>query len=126
MKREELEKYVSELSPELQAKARQCKDMGELNALLAENDVELSEDALEAVAGGCSQSDPTLDQGDKMSDICPECGHNLYYWDMCSDEKGYPNIWRMYCNNPNCSSYNNGLWWVPQSNGYVDPTPQKY
>ena len=126
MKREELEKYVSELSPELQAKARQCKDMTELNALLAENDVELSDDALEAVSGGCSQSDPSRDQGDKMSDICPECGHNLYYWDMCSDEKGYPNIWRMYCNNPNCSSYNNGLWWVPQSNGYVDPTPQKY
>ncbi len=126
MKREELEKYVSELSPELQAKARQCKDMTELNALLAENDVELSDDALEAVSGGCSQSDPTRDQGDKMSDICPECGHNLYYWDMCSSEKGYPNIWRMYCNNPNCSSYNNGLWWVPQSNGYVNPTPQKY
>ena len=56
MKKEELEKYVSELSPEIQEKARQCKDMGELNALLAENDVELSEDALEAVAGGCKST----------------------------------------------------------------------
>lgn len=42
MKREELEKYVGELSPELQEKAKKCKDMKELNALLAENDVELS------------------------------------------------------------------------------------
>lgn len=54
MKRSELEKYIEELSPELQEKARQCKDMKELNALLAENDVELSEDALKAVAGGCT------------------------------------------------------------------------
>ena len=53
MKREDLEKYIGELSPEMQEKARQCKTMDELNALLAENDVELSEDALEAVAGGC-------------------------------------------------------------------------
>ena len=57
MKKEELEKYVSELSPEMQEKARECKDMQELNAFLAENDVELSEDALSAVAGGCSSSD---------------------------------------------------------------------
>ena len=56
MKREELEKYVGELSPEMQEKARECKDMQELNALLAENDVELSEDALEAVAGGCEST----------------------------------------------------------------------
>lgn len=46
MKKEELEKYVGELSPEMQEKARQCKTMDELNALLAENDAELSEDAL--------------------------------------------------------------------------------
>ena len=66
MKNENLEKYIGELSPELQEKARQCKDMKELNALLAENDVELSEDALEAVAGGCSSSEdgPT----------CEKCG----------------------------------------------------
>ena len=37
--KQELEKYVGELSPELQAKARQCKEMTERNALLAENDV---------------------------------------------------------------------------------------
>ena len=51
MKREELEKYIGELSPEMQEKARQCKDMGQLKALLAESDAELSDDALQAVAG---------------------------------------------------------------------------
>jgi hypothetical protein len=56
MKKEELEKYIGELSPELQEKARQCKTMDELNALLAENDVELSEDALQAVSGGCKST----------------------------------------------------------------------
>lgn len=63
MKREELENYVGELSPELQEKAKKCKDMKELNALLAENDVELSEDALKAVAGGC-----------RSAPICEKCG----------------------------------------------------
>ena len=96
----------------MQAKARQCKDMGELNALLAESDVELSDDALEAVSGGCSASSEIYDQGDLMKQKCPECGHDLYYWDMCSMEKGYPKIYRMYCNNPDCSSYNNGLWYA--------------
>ena len=64
MTREELEKYISELSPEMQEKARACKDMQELNALLAESDVELSEDALQAVAGGCSEKTP----------YCKDCG----------------------------------------------------
>ncbi len=36
MKKEELEKYIGELSPELQEKARQCNSMEELKALLAE------------------------------------------------------------------------------------------
>ena len=74
MKKDELEKYMGELSPEMQEKARQCKDMKELNALLAENDVELSEDALEAVSGGCSQSSNHYDQGDLTTAKCPACG----------------------------------------------------
>ena len=53
MKKEDLEKCISDLSPELQEKARACKDNRELYDLIAENDVELSDDALEAVAGGC-------------------------------------------------------------------------
>ena len=127
MKKNELEKYIGELSPELQAKARQCKDMGELNALLAESDVELSEDALKAVSGGCSQSANYYDQGDQMKQKCPECGHNLYYWDMCTFEKGYPNIWRMYCNNQCCNSYNNGLWYAGSGlSGKIDDYTNVY
>ena len=80
MKNENLEKYIGELSPELQEKARQCKDMKELNAMLAENDVELSEDALSAVCGRCSQSSSNYDQGDLVPRAkCPECKGQLYY-----------------------------------------------
>ncbi len=111
IKREELEKYISELSPEMQEKARQCKDMTELNALLAESDVELSEDALQAVSGGCSASSDIYDQGDPIpSWYCPDCGSQLYYWDQVADSLTVCYN-RAYCANPNCKSCNNGLWW---------------
>ena len=120
MKKEELEKYVGELTPEMQEKARQCKTMDELNALLAENDAELSEDALKAVAGGCSASSVKYNTGDPVTEfkraLCPLCGQQLYYWDMCKHEKGCYCIIRMYCSNSSCSSYNNGLWY-----GHADP-----
>ena len=105
----------------MQEKARQCKDMQELNSLLAENDVELSEDALQAVAGGCSATSPKYNKGDEMSFKCPDCGCKLRYWDSCAFDKAIA-IYRMYCNNSSCKSYNNGLWWVNQSGG----TPEKY
>ena len=119
---ENLEKYIGELSPELQAKARQCKDMTELNALLAENDVELSEDALEAVAGGCSLSSDCYDQGDLTTAKCPACGCQLYYWDMVREPFGcFAAKTRLYCNNTSCSSYNNGLWYAGSNlSGDVD------
>lgn len=111
MKREELEKYIGELSPELQEKARHCKDMKELNDLLAEKDVELSEEALQAVSGGCSLSSNCYDQGDITPATCPSCGNKLYYWDMVKEIfTGYPAKTRLYCQNPSCESYNNGLW----------------
>ena len=117
MKNNELEKYISELSPEMQEKARQCKTKEELNAMLAENDVELSEDALSAVAGGCSASGSYYKQGDLVTEdsiaLCPACGSLLYYWDVCAYEKGCSYITRMYCKNSSCSSYNNGLWYSP-------------
>ena len=87
MTREELEKYISELSPEMQEKARQCKTMEELQAMLAENDVELSEDALEAVAGGCSAAD-VYKQGTIFKGECPHCGGDLKYHDTCYNERG--------------------------------------
>ena len=116
MKKEEIEKYIGELSPELQEKARACKSMNEIYELIAENDVELSDDALEAVAGGCCKSSSEFHQGDPVTEykkaLCPSCGQQLYYWDMCYRERGCNNITRMYCNNPSCSSYNNGLWYA--------------
>ena len=122
MKKENFEKYIGELSPEMQEKARQCKDMTELNALLAENDVELSEDALSAVAGGCSTSSDKYDQGDLYGQICPECMNELRYWDKCyNDKPKYDYIWRLYCDNPNCSSYGK-LWFV----GKGDCHPKRY
>ena len=80
MKNEHFERYIGELSPELQEKARQCKNMQELNALLAENDVELSEDALQAVAGGCSVSD-SYPKGYIFPGACPDCQADLSYHD---------------------------------------------
>ena len=114
--KQELEQYIGELSPDMQEKARQCKTMEELNALLAENEVELSDDALEAVAGGCSVSDEAYHKGDKVTRrsraLCPLCKKVLLYWDVCNDERSYSYITRMYCNNSACSGYNNGLWYA--------------
>ena len=96
--KQELEKYIGELSPELQDKARECKTMEELNTMLAENDVELSEDALSAVSGGCSQSSSYYNRGDEVPDArCPGCRRVLRYWDMCYKEKGYDYILRISC-----------------------------
>lgn len=50
--KEKMEKYIAELPAELREKARQCKDLRELSEFVAENDIELSDDALEMVAGG--------------------------------------------------------------------------
>ena len=49
---EKFEKYIKDLSPELQEKARQCKTTEELNAFIAENDLEIPEEVLEMVSGG--------------------------------------------------------------------------
>ena len=103
MKNNDLEKYISELSPELQEKARECKDMDELNKLLAENDVELSEDALEAVAGGASCSNARLSQGDTVSLECSECKGTLRYWDRTQDDGN-----RYYCDNGACVACQDG------------------
>ncbi len=108
MKKAEFEKYMGELSPELQEKARQCKDLKELSALLAENDVELSEDALQAVSGGCTKSND-YSTGTVMEYKCPFCKSQLKYWDSVFEG------WiceRMYCDNPSCQKCNNGLLYV--------------
>ncbi|MBQ6674724.1 MAG: hypothetical protein IJM75_01205 [Ruminococcus sp.] len=96
---EKFEQYISDLSPELQEKARECKTQEELNAFIAENDLELPEDALELVAGGCGtckhdsdkklenwvsigSTDPVI-RGKKVGSIgkncCSKCGGNITY-----------------------------------------------
>ncbi len=58
---ENYEKYIEDLSPELQEKARACNSLEELNAFIAENDLELPEEALELVSGGCgTKSKPEI------------------------------------------------------------------
>ena len=76
------EKYIEGLSPELQERARACKTKEELNDFIADNDLELPEDALELVSGGLGGCDPNA--GQETADIviegafCPDCGAELY------------------------------------------------
>ena len=51
----------------MQEKARACKTKEELNAFIADNDLELPEDALELVSGGCGTSTP-------KKPYCKYCG----------------------------------------------------
>jgi len=99
LKNNELEKYLGEIPPELQEKARQCKNKKELNKLIAENDLELSEDALAAVAGGGSCTNVCLTHGQKVNISCPECGKALYYYDRTWTEGD-----RYYCKNSDCTA----------------------
>ena len=66
---DKFEKYIEDLSPEMQEKARQCKTKEELHAFIAENDLELPEDALELVSGGCGKSTPK-----PKKYYCKKCG----------------------------------------------------
>ena len=100
-----LEEYIKDLSPELQEKARACKTKDELMQLAAENGLEIPEDALEAVAGGCTSEGcdhsfdeterigmlPYLGSNDKnimyngtvvnylITEVCSKCGETHYF-----------------------------------------------
>lgn len=100
----DLEKYIGDLSPELQEKARACKTKEELNEFIADNDLELPEDALELVAGGCGTCKHTnapvetvsfwgkniTFEGFMLSEIekskCTKCGGNIAYAAVCFPE----------------------------------------
>ena len=104
---EKFEKYIEGLSPEMQEKARACNTKEELNAFIAENDLELPEDALELVSGGCGTSTPkpcshvsettveSFSKKDLLGSIvnyykksCNNCGAISYYrW---NDRARYP------------------------------------
>lgn len=47
-----IEKYIKDLSPEFQEKARACSNIDELLNLAEENNIPLPDEAVEAVAGG--------------------------------------------------------------------------
>ncbi|MBQ6674725.1 MAG: hypothetical protein IJM75_01210 [Ruminococcus sp.] len=90
---EKFEQYISDLSPEMQEKARECKTKEELNAFIAENDLELPEEALDMIAGGSKACAST---GDYVAD-CPDCPGILEYHDMVWFEKGGVGVARAHC-----------------------------
>ena len=107
MKKEDIEKYIATLSPELQEKARACKNMDELKKFVAENDIELPEATLGTVAGGdrYEYRYEKYPKGTPMNYSCTECNRQLRYLDDIED---YPaTMTRMYCDNPNCAACQN-------------------
>ena len=62
---EKYSEYLKDLPPELQEKAKDIKTQEELMEFLSDNDIELPEDALDAVSGG---------SGCGNNDDCPQGG----------------------------------------------------
>ena len=75
---EKINAFLKGLPPELQEKAKGIKTQEELNDFLSENDIELPEDALEAVAGGCGEP-RFYEKGTVFQGRCPDCGCDLIY-----------------------------------------------
>ena len=92
---EKFEEYIKDLSPELQQKARQCKTKDELLQLAAENGLEIPEDALEAVAGGCFTSKTE-------TWVCNACNSS-----MREEESGYPRV-----NAPSDGKMHEGMYYT--------------
>ena len=127
MKNKDLEKYITELSPELQEKAKQYKNKDELNELLADNDVELSDDALEMVAGGenvtCASAENKYNQCDMTPWHCPNCGHNLLYMRPLSIED---RTHLLYCRYIQCEYRDSGVYWVGKEGAYDSNSLYEY
>ena len=75
---EKINAMLNGLSPELQEKAKDIKTQEELMEFLSDNDIELPEDALEAVAGGCGEP-RFYEKGTVFKGRCPDCGGDLLY-----------------------------------------------
>ena len=82
----DIEKYLKDLSPELQEKARGCKSTDELIALAEQEGVALPQEALAAIAGG---NDPEVGKCGE-NPPCPKCGSKHVY------EDGLPGDWTWY------------------------------
>ena len=61
---EKFEEYLKNLSPELQERARSIKTKEELYTFIADNGLELPNEALEFASGGCGNP----------KQVCPQCG----------------------------------------------------
>ena len=92
---EKFKDYLKDLPPELQEKAKDIKTREELTAFLSDNDVELPEDALEAVSGGCDSEVCKHEYADAQETFE---GHNVenHRW-------GY--FRRAYCDSCNSTVY---------------------
>ena len=78
---ERVNALLNGLSPELQEKAKDIKTQEELLEFLSENDIELPDEALEAVSGGCHVPNKYT-PGEKIFEgECPCCGGDLIYHD---------------------------------------------
>ena len=94
---EKYNEYLKDLPPELQEKAKDIKTREELLEFLSDNDVELPEDALDAVAGGsgcgsdkCEHESVSEQESFEGQNVeinrwgffrrvyCPFCGSTMY------------------------------------------------
>ena len=65
-----LERFIKDLAPELQEKARACGSVEELIALAKEAKIPVPDEVLEAIAGGQDADEV----GCGKADTCPSCG----------------------------------------------------
>ena len=104
MKKEDIEKSIANLASKLKEKARDCNNMDELKKLIDEIDIELPEDVIEAMSGGCSVSDE-YPKGHSMPYDCPECQSQLKYHDDVYKWEYLCAVNRVYCDNPDCKAF---------------------
>ena len=128
---EMINKYIEGLSPELQEKARKCKTKDELNEFIRDNELELPEEALELVAGGCTKTSEVYKRGDLVAGaVCPECKGQLYYRDIrfksyCRVTEPFSAV-RLYCKRGECPSFNKWMFYyigapaAPYSNDKIE------
>ena len=62
-----MERFCNNLTDEQKEKAKQCKNMGELMELAGKEGMELPDEALDAVAGGCGETGQ--DSGTRFSPL---------------------------------------------------------
>ena len=87
------EEFIKQLPEELQQKARECKTKEDLHRFIEDNSLELPDEALELVSGGCTSDNNKKEyyckkHGTKVQTAttymgityyCKECGRALTY-----------------------------------------------